>query len=358
MSYSVITPYIIPPELQQKKVVNIGDGFILNSLGKLLIPSECNYLFTSRKSLSENDIHKINSTKALILAGANQLNDKYTIVPGMNASTLDKINIPIIPFGIGIHGIENQNQRMSEATKDIFKLIHERIKFSSWRCPLTIEYLHNNLPELASKFLLTGCPVIYDDKLLNSSKLFSTQSKNIIVTVTERLEFWDREVKTIDFVFNNYPKSGKIISLHQDFLELENRVRPRQNDILKKIKIKVLRKYDKTPFSLREYARHKGFKIFKPTSVDECFNFYNNCEMHIGSRLHAHLYFISQAKKSFLTYVDERCTGFSKLLQFPICDFNHLEKYLDYNFDLYRSNSIKNFEVMQQFVRYLKEDIL
>lgn len=345
MSYSVITPYIIPPELQQKKAVNIGDGFILNSLTKLLLPSECKYLFTSRKSLSDDDIRKINSTKAVILAGANQLNDKYTIVPGMNTSTLDKINIPIIPFGIGIHGIEKYNQRMSETTKNILKLIHERIKFSSWRCPLTIEYLHNNLPELASQFLLTGCPVIYDDKLLNSSKLFSTQSQQIVVTVTERLEFWDREVKTIDFVFNNYPKSGKILSLHQDFLELEN-------------KVNLSKKYDKTPLSLREYAQHKGFKIFKPASVDECFNFYDKCDLHMGSRLHAHLYFISQAKKSFLTYVDERCTGFSKLLKFPICDFNHLEKYLDYDFDIYRSNSIKNFEVMQKFVSYLKEHIL
>ena len=144
----------------------------------------------------------------------------------MDTSILDKINIPIIPFGIGIHGIENQNLRMSEATKDILRLIHERIKFSSWRCPVTIEYLHNNLPELASKFLLTGCPVMYDDKLLDSSKVFSTQSQNSIVTVTERLEFWDREVKTIDFVSKNYPNSGKIISLHQDFLELENRANP------------------------------------------------------------------------------------------------------------------------------------
>lgn len=357
MSYSVITPYIIPPELRHKKVVNIGDGFILNSLTQLLLPNECKYLFTSRKPLSDSDIHKINSTKALILAGANQLNDNFTIVPGMDVNKLEKINIPIIPFGIGIHGIQKQNQRMSELTKNILKVIHEKIKFSSWRCPLTIEYLNNNLPELAAKFMLTGCPVMYDDKILSYSK-FSSDAKTIVVTVTERLDFWDREVKTIDFVYDNYRKSQKILSLHQDFLELENKVNPRQSKFFKTLQIKVLRKYDKTPLSLREYARHKGFQIFKPTSIDKCFNLYNNCDMHIGSRLHAHLYFISQTKKSFVTYVDERCAGFSKLLQFPICDFNHLQRYQNYDFDIYRRNCIKYFQVMQDFVGYLKKDIL
>ncbi|MEH2255589.1 polysaccharide pyruvyl transferase family protein [Nostoc sp.] len=357
MAYAVITPYIVPVEIQNKKAVNIGDGFILNNLIKLLYPAECKYLFTSRKELSENDIDKINSTKALILAGANQLNDNFIIVPGMSLATLAKIKVPVVPFGIGIHGIPKQNIDMSNTTKEILRAIHERISFSSWRCPLTIQYLNNSLPELLDNFLLTGCPVMYDDKILDDAGFYH-QAKTVVVTVTERQDFWDRETKTINFVANKYRKSRKILSLHQDFLEIKSNLQNNQDSIWNTLKIKVLKKYDKTPLSLRNYARDKGFQIFKPTSVDECLSFYNSCDLHIGSRLHAHLYFLSQAKKSFLTYVDERCIGFSNLLEFPICDFNNLNEYFNYDFEIYRKNCINYFTNMQKFVDYLQEKVL
>ncbi|QMS90668.1 polysaccharide pyruvyl transferase family protein [Nostoc edaphicum CCNP1411] len=357
MDYAVITPYIVPVEIQSKKTVNIGDGFILNNLIKLLHPAECKYLFTSRKELSENDIDKINSTKALILAGANQLNDNFTIVPGMSLGTLAKIKVPVVPFGIGIHGISKQNLGMSNTTKEILTAIHQRISFSSWRCPLTIQYLNNSLPEIVDKFLLTGCPVIYDDKILHNSR-FNHQAKTVVVTVTDRQDFWDRETKTIDFVAHKYKKSRKVLSLHQDFLGIQSNLQTNQYTILNTWKIKFLKKYDGTPFSLRNYARNQGFEIFKPTSVNECLSFYNKCDLHIGSRVHAHLYFLSQAKKSFLTYVDERCVGFSKLLEFPICNYNNLSEYLNYDFEIYRQNCINYFSNMQKFVDYLQEEVL
>jgi polysaccharide pyruvyl transferase WcaK-like protein len=354
MSYAVITPYIIPPEIQKKKAVNIGDGFILNSLAKLLNTHECKYLFTSRKGLSETDIEKINSTKVLILAGANQLNDNFTIVPGMNLSILERIKVPIVPFGIGIHGIQKYNSSMSDLTKQILRYIHKKIIFSAWRCPLTIEYLNYHLPELTEKFLLTGCPVMYDDKILRNSD-FSHDVKTVVLTVTERGDFWERETKTIDFVAQHYRSCHKILSLHQDFLEIQS---SDQQNVWKNLQIKVFRQYDQTPFSLREYAKHRDFKIFHPESVDECWKFYSSCDLHIGSRLHAHLYFLSQTKKSFLTYVDERCVGFSQALNFPICDFKNLSKYRDYNFDIYYHNCIYYYQIMQKFVNYLEEKIL
>ena len=349
MSYAVITPYLIPIELQKKKAVNIGDGFILNSLAKLLNANECKYLFTSRQGLSETDIGKINSTKVLILAGANQLNDNFTIVPGMSLSMLEQIKVPIVPFGIGIHGVKKYNCRMSDLTKQILRYIHKNIIFSGWRCPLTIEYLNYHLPELAEKFLLTGCPVMYDDKILSNSE-FNHDIRTVVVTVTERGDFWERETKTIDFVAQHYRSCHKILSIHQDFVEIHG---CDEQNIWKNLQIKVLKQYDQTPFSLREYAKHRGFQIFNPQSVDECWSFYKSCDLHIGSRLHAHLYFLSQTKKSFLTYVDERCVGFSKALDFPICDFNTLSKYLDYNFDIYYDNCIHYYQTMQKLVNYL-----
>ncbi|MBW4644613.1 MAG: polysaccharide pyruvyl transferase family protein [Goleter apudmare HA4340-LM2] len=355
MSYSVLTPLLIPPELRGKKSVNIGDGFILKSITNLLLPHQCQYTYTSRKLLVDDEIDKINSTKALILAGANQLNDNFTILPGMNLDILEQIKVPIVPFGIGVHGVKKYNRGMSDLTKEILKYIHQRIKFSAWRCPLTIEYLTHHLPELRAQFLLTGCPVMYDEKILSHSSEFSDDVKTVVVTVTERHDFWERETQTIDFVSENYRSAQKVLSLHQDFLELQN---VQVTKFWKSLQIKILKQYEPTPFSLREYAKHRGFQIFNPQSVDDFLSFYKNCDLHIGSRLHAHLYFLSQSKKSLLTYVDERCVGFAQLLDFPICDFNYLAKYLDYNFETYRHNCIHSHKGMHKFVNYLQKEIL
>jgi hypothetical protein len=355
MNYSILTPYIVPPEMQARKVVNIGDGFILNSIIKLLSPYKCKYLFTPRKPLSESDIAKINSTKALILAGANQLNDDFTIAPEMNLEHLEKIQVPIVPFGIGIYGVQSRNNAMSEATKKILYAIHQRIKFSSWRCNLTIDYLEQFLPELSDKILMTGCPVMYNQKILDKVP-FSENKKKVVITVTERGDFWEREVETLNFVSKHFPSSRKILSLHQDFASLGNQAKPKKIFVF--FGTKTQQKTTSKPLLLREYAIEQGFKIFLPRSVEDCFRFYNRCDLHIGSRVHAHLYFLSQSKKSFLTYVDDRCLGFAKTLDFPICDFANLERYCDYDFEIYRQNCLATFVNMQKFVNYLKTEVL
>ena len=39
---------------------------------------------------------------------------------------------------------------------------------------------------------MTGCPVLYDEPLLNGSR-FADQAGTVAVTVTERGDFWNRE---------------------------------------------------------------------------------------------------------------------------------------------------------------------
>ncbi len=352
MSYSVLSPNIIPPEMQNARKSNIGDGFILYRILQLLHPHECRHILTSRKNLSDDDIRKINATKGLILAGTNQLTDFFSIVPGLTLNQLSRIEVPIIPFAIGINGHRKQNMKMSNLTKTVLEEIHNRIKYSSWRCGLTIDYLVKHIPSIEHKLLITGCPVIYDENLL-SGLPFSNKTGKIVVTVTERDDFWDREIKTIDFVARRFKDSEKILSLHQVF-----EGPTMWNFVISFIGRRKIYRHKKKVMALRAYAKDKGFDIFVPKNVEECWEFYKNCDMHIGSRLHAHLFFLSQAKRSFLTYVDERMTGFSRDLGFPLCDYHSFDAYLGYDFEIYRANSIRLHQTMQKFVTYLKEEIL
>ena len=98
-SFSVLTPYPIPPELAERKVPNIGDGFIERAIFDQLVPHECRASFSWRVPLNDEAIEQINDAGPLILVGANQLNDNFTIAPGMTPEQFARIRVPVLPVG-------------------------------------------------------------------------------------------------------------------------------------------------------------------------------------------------------------------------------------------------------------------
>lgn len=346
--YSMLTPYLVPPAVRAWKAVNIGDGFIARSISDLLAPHVCRHSFSTREPLSDEDIGQINSTRLLVLAGANQLTDHFSVVPGMDVRGLARITVPIVPMGIGLHGMAEYNREMSAETRAILRTIHKRIRYSSWRCPHTVEYLRRHCPELAEQALMTCCPVAYRQPLLGGQP-FTGDVRRVVVTVTERGEFWQRETRTLDFVSRRFLGAEKVLSLHQVFPggkpERGWRAGLRR----------WLGRRGYVPGDLHQYAQRLGFTIFRPQFVEECWAYYNTCDLHLGSRLHAHLYFLSQARRSFLTYVDDRCVGIAEALAFPLCQPAAWQQSLDYDFERCRTQARRCHQTMHRFIESVKE---
>ena len=342
----VISPYLIPESMRDRKVVNIGDGLILRAMERLLGPVPRERLFSTREALPAPGRKLLETSRAVVSAGANQLNDHYSVLPGMTADQVSGLPCPVVLLGIGVHGLPEQASGMSFATKEVLRAVHRRVPYSSWRCPATVRYLERELPELKGRFLMTGCPVIYDRPLLDG-EAFAKMSRSIAVTTTERGEFYDREVATLQFVSKRFPKAKRYLVLHQNFRPphpaeaLLHRVWPikGRNPVLE----------------LRHAARSLGFEVFIPHTCDEAIAFYASIDLHVGSRLHAHLHFLSRAKWSFLTYVDERMTGIAEAFGFPICEPHRLADALVFNFEIVREKAIEHFAVMEHFLRSLSE---
>lgn len=345
---SVLTPYPIPEVLRSRKVMNLGDGFILRAIERLIGRFSFQRTFSSRILLPIDKVSILESSPAVILAGANQLNDRYTVWPGLTADFIRSKNLRLVPFGIGIHGEIGFTDGLSDTTKDILRALHEKIEFSSWRCPNTVAFLTQQLPELAPQFLMTGCPVIYDKPLL-SDQSFSTATRRIAVTVTERNDFLGRETAMIDFVAHNFPRAQRYLVLHQNysppsrFEHLRHRWLPGCAE--------SLNDYQR----LRRYAVKRGFKVICPTDADACIAFYDHIDFHIGSRLHAHLLFLSRAKRSLLIPVDGRSMGMAEFLGFPLCSPKEIEMSLDFDFSIVRDRAQAGFLVMRRFVESLPQ---
>jgi Polysaccharide pyruvyl transferase len=342
--HAVLTPYLIPPSLQKKRVINVGDGFILRAverrLGRAFAPEWC---LTSREAPTAAQQRRFDDCAAVIVAGANQLTDRYTVWPGLSAERLRASNWVVVPFGVGIYGEDHQTQGMSEETRAILRLIHERTEFSSWRCPHTVDYLRTALPELADRCLMTGCPVVYDQPLLDGTSFHDGQA-SVAVTVTERGDFWARESQTLAFVAQQFPRARRYLVLHENFSP------PSAFEAMRNRLPYVPGWPGRRRPRLRWYAASLGYQVIIPRSADEALAFYRGVDMHVGSRLHAHLHFLSQNKRSWVTGVDGRITGMAAFLGFPVCQAETLAAHQHFDFEIVRRNAQRSFQTMQRFV--------
>jgi hypothetical protein len=344
--FAILSPYLIPREMQRKRV-NLGDGFILEAIERTLGPFAANAIFTSRRAPTGAEVDHFNRSRAIILGGANQLSDRFRPWPDLTAKAIKSGNLTFIPMGVGMNGEPPQNRGFHPETLEVLRAIHDRIEYSSWRCPRTVQLLEDALPELSGRFLMTGCPVLYDYPILNERPVHDRED-SIAVTITERGEFFDREAATLRQVARLFPNSTKYLVLHQDFRKLRGGIGPWVRAMLPPSVFGNVGK-------LHSLACSLGFVIVAPKSAKDAIAFYSDVDIHAGSRLHAHLLFLSRAKKSFLTYVDDRCMGFSDFLGFPVADPADLESLLDFDFTIVHKNAVVAHATMQKFVSSLEQ---
>ncbi len=338
-----ISPYLVPASLARRKAVNIGDGFILRAIERLLGTFGTSDLLTSRAAPTSAERAILEGSGGVILAGANQLHDRFTVWPGATAEDLRRSRTRFIPFGIGIHGIEGFNDGLSDDARAQIEAIHERIAYSSWRCPHTVAYLERWLPSLRDRFLMTGCPVSYDERLLDG-RAFHDGEEVVAVTVTDRGDFWDRELVVLDFVATRHGRARKLLVLHQDFVALREAKRGVPGSV-----------GEKNPEALRKYAAALGYEIVVPRSADEGMSLYEGVDLHYGSRLHAHLLMLSRAKRSWLIPVDGRAEGIAEALGFPLCRPDDLAAHQSFDFEVVRSHARVHFATMTTFLRSLRQ---
>jgi len=321
--YSAVTPYLVPNNLLKK--VNIGDGFIMDSSIKL-IQKKPKFIFSSRVPLTDKDIEKINTTKSLIVMGANTLKDNYEITPNFNLEVLNKIKVPIVLMGIGHYGVESVTSNGLDA--DSFNLVKEinyRFPYISARCNFSYDYLKRSGID-NQNILNTSCPVIYGVDEVN--KQFSKTNQKIVVTITDRIHI-DKQIGLFHFVKENFKDSNLIASFHQNYNNNE----------------------------LDKYLKNLGFEIFKSEQYEDFIELYKDTDLHIGNRVHAHLKCLSLGVRSFLTPFDLRQLYFSESLDFPLINKLPDDILETYNFDNFKFKQNEYKLNMDKFINKVREMI-
>ena len=147
------------------------------------------------------------------------------------------------------------------------------------------------------KFSMNGCPAWYDLNYIqdiNRKFVYPKKIQNIVIsTPAEIRNFYQiksilREVRIL------FPQSNIHLSLHKGFEDevpsFNTKFYSSLLDYAKKYNIDYINLGDKNPQT-------------------EQLSIYDNCDFHIGYRVHAHIYCLSHFKASFLIAEDSRGIG-------------------------------------------------
>lgn len=274
---------------------NIGDHLIQKRALDLI----SNFVSTETKvyarSNIKSNIDEIKSSKIIILAGGPLLQQNF--VPNIIAQELLDINVPIIPFGVGLKCTTEYDYKHYEFNKpslDFLKTIHQRIDSSSVRDHLTLETLRKHG---IHNVTFTGCPAWYDLSKTDTAPATFTEPRKIAYSVPAQV---GRESSTIiTYLQRRFPNAEIFCTYHHGHLADCD-----LNSIKKSLGYHAL--------ALK--AKLKGLKNIWFTPDVSQMSFYNQMDLHIGLRVHAHLYCLSQKIPSLLINEDMRGFGQNQAL--------------------------------------------
>lgn len=336
------------------QIKNIGDFLITDRAKKLFeefVDKDIVILDRTKDLSPQLDI--INNARFVVLCGgpAYATNIYKGIYPLVD--DLDKIKVPIVPFGLGWSGFpigHPEEFKFSPESAKFLERIHNSIAYSSCRDEITHGIIKNNGYKNVK---MTGCPVWYDLNFIN--KPFSPKKiENVVITTPAAPRLFWQTIKLVKLMKKEFPRANFYFSFHRGILP---------------------DKHTKVVTSIGYILMCIGSKILIPKikikdiSYDlDRMKFYEQMDFHIGYRVHAHLYFLSRRTPSILINEDGRGTGMVKTLKMPILNIHDkdlfkstgeaIKKYKtgDYSdFDRAKEVFDTKFDVMKKFLLELNE---
>lgn len=274
--------------------VNAGD-FLIEHRCRLLLENilNANVSVLKRDIAYDDKIGELNRYDAIVFGGGpifqpNIYPDRIPFI-----KNLGDITIPVRILGGGWKGATGElqcieNYRLSKEVLALVKFVAKQYPLSTrdWQTNRVLK--KNGIME----HVMTGCPAWYDLSVMDLLKLndkYIRQSieGNIKIGISDaaypgnKQYFW----KLIEIIRNRFPVSEVLIFFHRGL---------NSDDLLHVQKL----------CNVDEKVRY-----FDMSGSDEKFSLYNECYFHIGFRVHAHIYNLSQGNVSVLINEDARGIG-------------------------------------------------
>ena len=282
---------------------NVGDFLIWERARELLEKhtKEHDFLVFEGWKTLDNCLAEINKTKAVIICGGPGYQKDFFphIYPFLKHIT--RIKIPIIPFGLGWNGkpmYRPDKFSFNDASKSILSYIHKKCKATSCRDVIT----KNILDRYGFKnAMMTGDPSWYDLRSIGRRFERTKNINRIVVTPPADAIFYKQAVTLMEMLKDVFRNAQFFLVFHRGI---------KSDKYTSEGEARYLQK-------LERQARKMNYQTVNAAYDTSKIEFYRKCDLHVGYRVHGHIYFLSIRKPSFLLQEDGRGLGFSKSLGLP-----------------------------------------
>lgn len=277
---------------------NAGDHLIGRRAHALLSRHvDSDLVSIDRKAMTEESYSIMNSARAVLLTGGPAY--QKAMHPGVYSFDLDRVTVPVVPFGLGWKaGLNDTPQSFSftpEASEFVRRIHADQSISSSARCGLTVDVLHGLD---ISNVLMTGCPAWYDETTLDGDYAFPTEIKRIVITAPAAPH--SDIIGVARYLARRFPRAEKFLAYQSGFRS------PR-------------RAYTVSNAATIARARLLGFRpISFEGDVDKMSAFLSSVDLHVGYRVHSHIYCLSQRITSVLFAEDSRAIGQAAAFGSPV----------------------------------------
>ena len=244
----------------------------------------------NRKALGPESYEILNAASAVLLTGGPAY--QASIYPGVYDLDLSQLNVPVIAYGLGWKGKLGQSPedfKFLPEAGEFVRAIHEGSLYSSARDGLTVSMLKANGVENVA---MTGCPAWYDEQRLEDDFAFQ-DVKSLVFSMPAIPQAQTLEL--LSGISKRFPKAKKYLAFNAGY---------------KSTRTKNTTQYTRWNYLVMARAALMGFV---PVSFESNFEKFVEVmasqQLHLGYRVHSHLFSLSQRITTMLIAEDSRGVG-------------------------------------------------
>lgn len=281
---------------------NAGDYLITEKCKELLRKErpEHELVQLNRWEALDDELELINGSDALILMGGPAVSQNFYPTNYKLTKNLTDIKVPIVPMAVGWnHKAGNFKDTIdfnfTPESKQLLDIFANNGVGISVRDAYTASILKNQGIE---NVMLTGCASWYTPERFDQG-LAIDEIKTVAITPAQNERFSKLSKQMLSLARKQYPNARIICSFHRGVGVIDDYTN--EEDA-------------RNTADLAKYAKELNMEIADLSYGYENYQIYNDVDLHIGFRLHAHLYFLSNRKPSILLHEDGRGKSMSETI--------------------------------------------
>lgn len=259
---------------------NVGDHLIRDCAHALLRHcTEREIIDINRCSVTASHYDVFNRARAVLLCGGPAY--QADIYPGIYNIDLERISVPVIPFGLGFKGKLGQSPNFTRDSRSFIRHIHDWIEHSSARDDVTA----NALAAIGvTNVTMTGCPAWYDIDYIDKEYQHKPSIQSVAFSAPATVD--RNSVKALHLISKRFAGSEKYLTLHHGLVPQINLSGARST---------------LGNAGLAGIAKALAFKIVSlRANLARMRSLYDSVDLHIGYRVPAHILRLSRRRPSFL----------------------------------------------------------